>query len=170
MENKDYERIGTEFHRWVRDQREPLGLVDADGILRFVRRDLDFFSRQVLTIRQAMSKLEPGLESIRFNADRGFTLQTQLLLAPLNPEDSKEVTRRKMALVADFVDIWLARRIWCFRTISYSSVKYTIFQLTKELRERDVAGLATFLRAQLDAQFRSPRYTTRLDELPVAYC
>lgn len=151
-ENKDYERIGTEFHRWVRDQRDLLGLVDTEGFLRFVRRDLDFFTRQILTIRKAMTNLEPGLEAIRFNADRGFTLQTQLMLAPLTPEDSKEATRRKMALVADFIDIWLARRIWCFRTISYSSVKYTIFQLTKELRGRDVNDLATFLREQLDAQ------------------
>ena len=63
------------------------------------------------------------------------------MLAPLSPDDSKDRARRKIALVADFVDIWLARRIWCFRTISYSSVKYTIFQLTKELRGRDIADL-----------------------------
>jgi hypothetical protein len=54
--------------------------------------------------------------------------------------------------VADFLDIWLARRSWCFRTIAYSSVRYTLFQLTKELRDRDVAGLSEFLREQLDQQ------------------
>ena len=81
---------------------------------------------------------------------RRFTLQTQALLAPLSPDDGPEELHQKVALVADFLDIWLARRVWNFRTISYSSVKYTVFILTKELRGRGVASLAEYLRAQLD--------------------
>ena len=161
-ENRDFERIGTEFHRWVRDQKEKLGLADSDSFKRFVSRDLDFFARRALEIRNAGRTLTPGWESIRYNEDRGFTLQTQVLLAPLSPDDGPEDIRQKVALVADFLDIWLARRVWNFRTISYSSVKYTMFILSKELRGRDVASLAEFLHAQLDEQSerfaRAPRF------------
>lgn len=151
-ENKDFERIGSEFHRWVPDQKNQLGLVDEHGFICFVKRDLDFYAKRYGEIRRAAVTLAPGWEAIRYNADRGFTLQTQAMLAPLTPEDPVDVSRRKVALVADFLDIWLARRVWNFRTISYSSVKYTLFQLTKELRDRNAATLSEYLRSQLDEQ------------------
>jgi hypothetical protein len=112
----------------------------------------------------------PDWEAIRYNADRGFTLQTQAMLAPLTPDDPAEITRRKIALVADFLDIWLARRVWSFRTIAYSSVKYTLFQLTKELRERDLAALSAYLRSELDQQperfAREPRFRLHMQNYP----
>jgi uncharacterized protein with ParB-like and HNH nuclease domain len=151
-ENKDYERIGTEFHRWVREANGTLGLKTSDDFVRFVKRDLDFYAAQTIAIRKAARKLTEGWESIRYNEDRGFTLQTQVLLAPLSPDDPEETTRRKVALVADFLDIWLARRGWNFRTTSYSSVKYTVFILTKELRGRNLVQLSEFLKDQLDEQ------------------
>ena len=161
-ENKDFERIGSEFHRWVRDQKETLGLKDESGFLAFVKRDLEFYARYYEEIRHAAATLTPGWESIRYNADRGFTFQTQAMLAPLTPDDSDTVVRRKIALVADFLDIWLAQRVWNFRTIAYSSVRYTLFQFTKELRDRDPADLSAYLRTQLDDQperfAREPRF------------
>ena len=161
-ENRDFERIGTEFHRWVRDNKENLGLVDSDSFVRFVSRDLEFYACRALEIGSAARTLTTGWESIRYNEDRGFTLQTQALLSSLSVDDSPEDLKRKVALVADFLDIWLARRVWNFRTISYSSVKYTLFILSKELRGRSVASLAEYLLAQLDEQperfAREPRF------------
>ena len=151
-ENRDYERIGSEFHRWVRDHRERLGFTESDAFVRFVCRDLDFYARRSVEIRTAARVLRPGWEAVRYNEDRGFTLQTQALLAALAPDDDAEEIQQKVALVADFLDIWLARRVWNFRTISYSSVKYTLFILTKELRGRDATSLSEFLREQLDEQ------------------
>lgn len=151
-ENKDYERIGTEFHRWVREANGALNLKTSDDFVRFVKRDLDFYARQTLAIRKAAKKLSEGWESIRYNEDRGFTLQTQVILAALSPDDPEETTRCKVAMVADFLDIWLARRAWNFRTTSYSSVKYTVFILTKELRGKNLAELSAFLLEQLDEQ------------------
>ena len=119
-ENKDYERIGSEFHRWVRDHRERIGLGDSDTFVRFVKTDLDFYGRQALAIRNASTKLVDGWESVYYNENRGFTLQSQALLAPLHPDDPDDVVRRKIGLVADFLDVWLARRVWNFRTIAYS--------------------------------------------------
>lgn len=152
-QNQDYERIGSEFHRWVRDQRQGLGLTESDAFVRFVSCDLDFYARRSIEIRKAAGKLTSGWESIYYNEDRGFTLQTQALLAPLAPNDDADEIRRKVALVADFLDIWLARRVWNFRTVSYSSVRYTLFTLTRELRGKDAGTLSEFLLGQLDEQW-----------------
>lgn len=151
-ENRDYERIGSEFHRWVRDQRQRLGLTESDAFYRFVSRDLDFYARRSVEIREAAGNLTLDWESVYYNEDRGFTLQTQALLASLEPDDDAEEIRRKVALVADFLDIWLARRVWNFRTISYSSVKYTLFTLTRALRGKDARDLSGFLLGELDEQ------------------
>ena len=151
-ENRDYERIGTEFHRWVRDQRQRLELTESDSFVRFVSRDLDFYARCSIEIRTAARHLTLGWESVYYNEDRGFTLQTQALLASLSPDDDAGEIRRKVALVADFLDIWLARRVWNFRTVSYSSVRYTLFTLTRELRGKDAGSLSEFLLGQLDEQ------------------
>ena len=151
-ENKDFERIGREFHRWVREKPELLGIVAEDDFKRFVCRDLDFYARHYLDILRAASRLTESWESIRYNEDRAFTLQTQVLLAPLTPHDDAKTVHRKVALVADYLDIWLARRAWNFRTNTYSSMRYTVFQLTKELRNRDVEDLSIYLRGQLDEQ------------------
>lgn len=151
-ENKDYERIGSEFHRWVRDQKDSIGLSGSDKFVQFVKRDIEFYATSNLAIRNACNTLTPGWESVYYNNNRGFTLQTQALLAPLSPDDSTEIVKQKVKLVADYLDIWLARRVWNFRTIAYSSVKYTLFTLTKELRERDPKDLSEFLMQQLYAQ------------------
>lgn len=161
-ENKDYERIGTEFHRWVRDAKDDLKLIGSDSFVRFVQCDLDFYARYTLAIRKAAKILTPGWESVRYVEERGFTLQTQVLLAAVSPDDLPAVIHQKIMLVADFLDIWLARRAWNFRTTSYSSVKYTVFMLTKDLRGKSLEELSVYLRQQLDDQpetfAKQPRY------------
>jgi hypothetical protein len=122
--------------------------------MRFVLRDLDFYARQTQAIRRAARTVTPGWESIYYNENRGFTLQTQALLAALRPGDTADAVHRKVALVADFLDIWLARRVWNFRTIAYSSVKYTLFTITRELRRRDddLVSLSEYLLGYLEGQ------------------
>lgn len=156
-ENRDYERIGSEFHRWVRDQKESLGLTQSNAVVKFVKQDLDFYARTSMKIRNSAVSIDTGFgwDAIRYNEDRGFSLQTQTLLAAIDPKEDSEVIHKKIALVADYLDIWLARRVWNFRTISYSSVKYTLFNITKELRGRNVENLSEFLREQLEYQSES---------------
>jgi len=150
-ENKDYERIGS-FHRWVRDHHKEMGLVDSESFVRFVLQDLDFYAKQTQRIRRAAQSLTEGLESIRYNEERGFTLQTQVLLAALSPNDTAENVDIKLRLISDFLDIWIARRAWNRRTIAYSSVRYTLFTFTREVRDKTPAQLVELLQGYLNAQ------------------
>lgn len=151
-ENKDFERIGSEFHRWVRDHRERLGLADSTSFLNFVQSEMAFFARKALLIRQASKSVVDGLEAIYYNASRAFTLQDHLILAALDRRASEAENKKRMALVADFLDIWLSRRVWNFRTTAYASIKNQIFGYTREVRGRSLESLATYLREQLDKQ------------------
>lgn len=150
--NQDYERIGSEFHRWVRDYHERLGLTDADDYKRFITEGLGFYARHAVKILTASQRMVEGLESVFFNADRGFTLQTQMLLAALDPTDDQKTVDLKLALVADFLDIWLARRAWNFRAAGYNAVRYTIFNYLKRIRRKSLAEISEYLLSELERQ------------------
>ena len=139
---EDFDRIGTEFHRWLRDASPAIGLRQAGDFYRFIDRDFDFYSRQYLRLVEASQKMVPGLEHVLYNAQHGFTLQYLLLLAPLRPDDADEVVRLKLRLVACFVDILLAWRLWNFRSIAYSTMQYAMFLVMRDTRGMSPPELA----------------------------
>lgn len=47
---EDFDRIGTEFHRWLRDASESVGLEHNADFYRFIDRDFNFYSRQYLRL------------------------------------------------------------------------------------------------------------------------
>lgn len=132
---EDFDLIGIEFHRWVRDASQSIGLKESDDFYRFIDRDFKFYSRQYLRLVEAAQKPVLGLEHVLYNAQQGFTLQNILLLAPLRPDDSEAVVNQKMELVAHYLDILLTWRLWNFRTIAYSTMQYTMFLVMREIRD-----------------------------------
>ena len=53
------------------------------------------------------------------------------MLAPLKLDDDKETVNRKMSLVATFIEIMLARRMWNFKAIDHSTMQYRAFLIMK---------------------------------------
>lgn len=146
---EDFGRIGTEYHRWVRDKQGAIGLEQTSDFYRFIDRDFDFYSRQYLRLMEASEKPVPDLEHVLYNAHHGFTLQHMLLLAPLARDDPEEVVRRKLRLVAIFVDILLTWRLWNFRSIAYSTMQYAMFLVMRDIRGLEPQALAKKLRDTL---------------------
>lgn len=146
---EDFDRIGTEFHRWVRDASNSIGLNSPDRFFQFVDRDFKFYSRLYLRCIKASNRLIEGLEPIFYNAKLGFTLQYMLLLAPVRPGDDEETIKRKLWSVARYVDILLAWRLWNFRRIAYSTMQYTMFNVMKDIRGLELADLRSTLYARL---------------------
>lgn len=146
----DFDRLGTEFHRWIRDNHECIGLNHNDDFYYFIQRDLRFYTRQYLRLRKAAEKYTPGLEEVYYNARCDFTLQYPLLLAPLLPADDEYTIDRKLRMVASFIDILIARRAVNYLTLSYSAMSYTAFNIIKDIRGKPVAALAKNLIKRLN--------------------
>lgn len=132
---EEFDRIGTEFHRWLRDASSSIGLKKSDDFHRFIERDFDFYARQYLRLLDASRNKTKRLEHIYYNAQLGFSLQFMLLLAPLTPDDDDETASHKCRLVARFIDILLAWRLWNFRRIAYSTMQYAMFLVMRDIRE-----------------------------------
>lgn len=148
-EPRDFDLIGTEFHRWVRDCEDRLGLGSSEGFARFIQREFSFYGAWYERLRRAAERLEPGLERVHWIAQQGFTLQYPVLLSPIRIEDDEETVLRKVRIVAAYLDILLHRRIWNLRSISYSTMQYAMFLVMRDLREREVPELFALLSDRL---------------------
>lgn len=141
----DFDIIGTAFHKWVRDNQERIGLSTSDTYRTIVDRDFMRMSRRYLQLQRGANSYTPGYERVFYNAAAGFTLQFLPILAAVTPDDDDATFQQKTRLVAGYLDIMLARRLVNFRNSGYSTMVYTIFNLAKDLRDRDPDSLREVL-------------------------
>lgn len=151
-QNQDFERIGTEFHRWVGQHADDLGLHHGDDYFRFVCEEMVFYTRQYERIRKASLKPEEGLEPVYHVACFNFSLQYPLLLSPLRVTDAPDIVKRKLRAVAIFLDILLARRAVNYLSMTYGAMSYAVFLILRDVRGKDLAELVAILTARLDEQ------------------
>lgn len=147
--DRDWELIGTTFHRWIRDNESRMGSGHAQRNFSLMMEEFPFFARAHKLILQASRNYTKGLEPLFYNAHNDFTWQTTVLMAALNVDDDDDTVRRKLAITASYLDIWLMRRTSNYIRVGYSSTSYTMYLLCKEIRGRSVPELVDILTARL---------------------
>ncbi len=149
--DKDWELIGTAFHRWLRDNVDRVGVGTEKKNLQFITEEFPFYARAYAKVLAASATYTPGWEAVYYNAHNDFTWQSTVVLAPLVSTDDPETVRRKIAAVATYLDIWITRRVSNYVRIGYSSVAYAMFTLTRDIRGKALPDLVQTLRDRLDA-------------------
>jgi uncharacterized protein with ParB-like and HNH nuclease domain len=147
--DRDWELIGTTFHRWIRDNEQRLGAGSARRNFTLMTEEFPFFARAHKLILQASRTYTKGLEPLYYNAHNDFTWQTTVLMAPLRVDDDDETVRRKLAVTASYLDIWLMRRTSNYIRVGYSSTSYTMYLLCKEIRGKSLQELVDLLTGKL---------------------
>lgn len=137
----DFVRIGKEFHRWVRDNSDRIGLKSSEDFLNFLRR-IVFYAKAYEKIHTLIqSRNTNDFLYLIVNSDYGFTLQPALILASINPTDNDETIEKKIAIVSKYLTKVLTWRIWNHWLISQSSLEAPIYELCKEERGKSVEEL-----------------------------
>ncbi|TNF20780.1 MAG: DUF262 domain-containing protein [Vibrionaceae bacterium] len=151
--NEDFEKIGTRFHSWVRDNLNKVGLNPDDGTSfeLFIQNEFQFFLKAYTQILKAEKALNTRLEHVFYIHRWGIapTLSYPLMLAPLNVGDSDETVCAKINTVARYIESFVVRRSVNFRKFSASSIRYTIYSLVKEIRGKDLNELKQVLSKKL---------------------
>lgn len=147
--DKDWELIGTTFHRWLRDNEARVGVGDQTKNLRLMTREVPFYARAYRRILEASFTYTPGLEPVFYNAHNDFTWQSTVLLAPLAPDDDDDTVRRKLAATATYLDIWLMRRTVNYIKVGYSAVSYAMWLLCRDVRGLSLPELVDALTSKL---------------------
>jgi uncharacterized protein with ParB-like and HNH nuclease domain len=152
-QNKDWEKIVTAFHKWVREEHEAIGLETSDDFRNFLQKDFEFYAHQYTQLRNAVSSFafakENDLEDVHFNANNGYTLQYPLILSVLHPNDAPATAKRKIRTVAAFIDIFIARRFVNFKTISVEAIKGRVFNWIMNVRNASLPEIVEYFLARL---------------------
>ena len=141
----DFALIGRAFHKWVRDNKEALGLRKAEDYHSFVNNDFKKMSYRYMQLVQATRNYDADLESVFSNAVIGITLQYLPIMATVKPDDDEQTFRLKARLVAGYIDILVVRRIVNNYAYFYNRILSIIFNLTKEIRNLDLESLRNLL-------------------------
>lgn len=158
--NEDFEKIGTRFHNWVRDNLERLGLAKGGEkeFDDFINVEFRYYVNAFKRIRQAEEQFTPQLDSVHYINQWGIasSLSYPLMLAPLKSSDSLDIANKKINLVAKYIDTFCVRRSVNFRNFSSSSIRYTMYNLVKDIRDKELKDLqAIFAKklAEMDEQW-----------------
>lgn len=159
----DFDIIGTKFHRWVRDDNKLLKLKKSEDFRRLIREDMSFYSKVYLVIANAKNSFSNKFECIYYVDCLNFTLMDPILLASISMNDDSEIIKRKMSIISRYLDIFLARRIWNWSRITYNTMSYSMFQLIKQIRNKDTNELVLILKKQLSNQEETFLYNDRFE-------
>ncbi|MDN5316098.1 MAG: hypothetical protein PWR08_222 [Thermoanaerobacterium sp.] len=149
-ENKDFDIIGTTFHKWVRENKAIVGLNSSADFEKFVLKNFSMYADIYIRLKDYSRKFNKDYEHVFYNADRGFTLQYQIILSAIKSDDTQDVVNKKIKMVSCFIDQFISIRIFNFKTVDYSSIKYTVFNITKMIRNKDIQELAAILKQYIN--------------------
>lgn len=136
--NEDFEKIGTSFHSWVKDKLKLIGLSKKSDFVRFVENDFNFYTNLYLKIAEAQYDFKKELEYLFYIDYYGiaYSLSYPLLMAPIKLSDDEKVINQKLNIVARFIETFTVYRAVNYRTLAQSSIRYTIYSLVKEIRDK----------------------------------
>lgn len=153
----DFDKIGSEFHRWVRSAVEQdkkikeLQFTEKNQFANFISKDFNFYEEKYRFIRKAAGEFDfakkEKVEAIHYNAGNNPALQHMVLLAPLRKEEAIDKTTilRKLRIVSSFLDILIARRLWNGKRVGYDTMRDRMFDLTLQIRRKSIPELITIL-------------------------
>lgn len=133
--SEDFEKIGNAYHKWIKENRISIGLLDKKDFENFIEKDLKRFSEIYLKIKNLEVNLNLDYKEVYCNANQDFTLQPLLILSAINLDDSNEIVDKKIKLISKFIDIFIIKSIVNYKILGYSGVVYRIFNFVKKIRE-----------------------------------
>ena len=150
-ENEDWDIIGKPFHKWVRENAKKIGLNKSPDYEIFVGEHLPKFAEIYRSLKRYSSEFQQDYEYVYYNADRNFTLQYQVILSAIDASDDEATVKQKIQMVSRYLDQYIARRVFNFKTVDYSAIKNPMFKLSKKIRRKPLQELRDVLQDELDS-------------------
>lgn len=149
--NEDFDIIGTTFHKWVRENKAKIDLTQSRDYENFVSNLLPKYAKIYIKLKEYSSNFVEEFECVFYNANRNLTLQYQVILSSIAQNDNDDIINEKIKIVSRYIDQFIARRVFNFKTVDYSSIKNAMFNISKKIRRKDVEELKKLLKDELNA-------------------
>lgn len=151
-ENQDFELIGSRFHNWFKDNHKSLfKLTTSDEFYSFFKNQFPFYVKWYLKIWDAQYEYDTSMPHVNYISYWGIaeSLQDPLLLAPVNFKDTEDIIKIKIDYVARYIETFTVRRSINYRKFGQTSIKYTMFNIIKLVRNNDHIDLGKNLSAEV---------------------
>ena len=152
-EDKDFELIGSRFHNWFKDSHKSLfKLKTSDDFYTFFKNQFPFYVKWFIKIWNAENTLNTSMPHASFISHWGIaeSLQNPLLLASIKFEDEEATIEQKVDFVSRYIETFTVRRAVNYKKFGASSIKYTMFNMIKLIRDNDTVTLGNNLTNEVD--------------------
>lgn len=150
---EDFEKIGTSFHRWVKENTKKLKLKTEENYYYFIKGDFVFYSDLYIKIKKLERYPNKGFEILNYitNYSIATSLSYPLYLSAINKTDSEEIINRKLLIIANFIERFVILKSVLHQPISQTSIRYSFFNtVIKEIRDLDIEELIQVLTGYLE--------------------
>lgn len=151
---KNWERISIEFHRWFRDEHIAIGLQKSDDYYTFIKKDFLFYLNLYRILCRAENEMLDGLEELSYASMIASPHHLKpILISSALIDDTSEIIKRKLNIIALTLDSWFIRRIWLNNKPGADDFRRTAVRLVRAFRNRklvEVANLCHNLLKQSD--------------------
>jgi uncharacterized protein with ParB-like and HNH nuclease domain len=141
----DYELLGSEFHEWIRNNHESIGIIKSNNYLEFATTYLKFYINIYLKLIEYSVSYNKEFKHVYYNHGKQLNYQYMLILSAIKIDDNFEIIDRKIKLISAFIDIYSTIRIFNYKKISFNNNKYFIFKLMNDIRDKDLKEISTIL-------------------------
>lgn len=170
-DGKEFEEIGTGFHRWVRKNVKILNLKDDESIVSFITTEMPFYINVFNIIRKAEREFVSGLEVINYQSTYAIasSLVYPLYLSAINQSDTFEIIVDKISKISHCLDCFVVRRILNGQAIGQASIKTMLYPLISSVRGREIEELQNSLNSFLNSYIKPNAYFPMISQLPYKF-
>ncbi len=150
-ENQDFELIGSRFHNWFKENhRKIFNLNTSDEFFDFFNNQFPFFVKWYCRIWDMQITYNEKAPHLNYINHWGIaeSLQDPMLLSPINYGDNDETIFRKIDFVSRYIETFTVRRAINYKKFGQTSIKYTMFNLMKKMRNSTQDDLGQILIAE----------------------
>lgn len=151
--NEDFEKVGTRFHTWVKDNQTVLKLGTSQQSYDFIADKLTFYADLYVTVLEVKENFTEGYEYLYYidSFSIASSLTMPMLFSPINVSDNNEEIKLKLQIVAKFIEAFTVVRMVNHRTISQSSIRYTIYSIVKDIRDKNSDELIEYFKNKIES-------------------
>lgn len=151
-ENEDFEKIGTQFHVWVKGNTNRINLKKPEDYYYFIKSDFDFYSS--LYLRLFGYKTAPDNEFELLYINNFYTIADSLTyplyMSAILKTDVEEEINRKISIVAQYIDRLANIRTLLHKSITQSSIRNQIYENVKGIRNLNSLDLQSYFDGEIE--------------------
>ena len=143
-ENQDFELIGSRFHNWFKDNHKALfKLNTSEEFYNYFKNQFPFFVKWYIKSLESQATYNAKLQHLNYVHHWGIaeSLQEPLLLASINYKDNEVSIFKKLDFVAHYIETFTVRRAINYRKFGQTSIKYSMFNVIKLVRNNALDNL-----------------------------